>query len=151
MYFFNCVYIFVGSTSWPRRRGYIRMFELRDLKEGEHVVANLSELGQSIRVEATNLSNYIQSMVRQFDNAPIDYDSWHDVPSGFKEKMIAELEMKAAVPEYCNENQWRRRIDMWLTEKSMELMKEGMQEVGGSESTEGQRHLMLVVLPDKLF
>nr|XP_010906397.1 uncharacterized protein LOC105033335 isoform X4 [Elaeis guineensis]XP_010906398.1 uncharacterized protein LOC105033335 isoform X4 [Elaeis guineensis] len=113
-----------GSTSWPRRRGYIRMSELRDLKEGEHVVANLSELGQSIRVEATNLSNYIQSMVRQFDNAPIDYDSWHDVPSGFKEKMIAELE---------------------------ELMKEGMQEVGGSESTEGQRHLMLVVLPDKLF
>nr|XP_010906396.1 uncharacterized protein LOC105033335 isoform X3 [Elaeis guineensis] len=85
-----------GSTSWPRRRGYIRMSELRDLKEGEHVVANLSELGQSIRVEATNLSNYIQSMVRQFDNAPIDYDSWHDVPSGFKEKMIAELEASDA-------------------------------------------------------
>ncbi|XP_029122339.1 uncharacterized protein [Elaeis guineensis] len=102
-----------GSTSQPRRRGYTRMSELCDLNEGEHVVINLNELGQPIGVEATNLSNYIGSTVRQFDNAPIDYDSWHHVPSSFKEKKIAELE---------------------------ELMKEGMQEMGGSESTEGQRY-----------
>lgn len=69
------------------------MSELHDLNEGERVVINLNELGQPIRVEATNLSNYIGSMVRQFDNAPIDHDSWHHVPSSFKEKMIAELEV----------------------------------------------------------
>ncbi|XP_073105045.1 uncharacterized protein [Elaeis guineensis] len=123
----------------------------------------------------------------------------------FNVDLFAE-KMKVAVLECCDENQWRRRIDMWLTEKSMhlsetnkknrakyddphctgsksfarvidektkanngvrpshaklyietrtkkdgsyvndkmaeiyELMKEGMQEVSGSESTEGQRY-----------
>ena len=59
------------------------MSELCDLNEGECVVVNLNELRQPIRVEATNLSNYIGSIVRQFDNAPIDHDSWHHVPSNF--------------------------------------------------------------------
>ena len=62
------------------------MSELCDLNEGERVVINLNELGQPIGVEATNLSNYIGSTVRQVDNAPIDYDSWHHVPLSFKEK-----------------------------------------------------------------
>ncbi|XP_073108781.1 uncharacterized protein [Elaeis guineensis] len=168
-----------GSTSQPRRRGYTRMSELCDLNEGEHVVINLNELGQPIGVEATNLSNYIGSTVRQFDNAPIDYDSWHHVPSSFKEKKIAELEHLSETNKknrakyddpYCTGSKSFARVIDEKTKKNngvrpsraklyietrtkkdgsyvndktaeiYELMKEGMQEMGGSESTEGQRY-----------
>ncbi|KAF4393075.1 hypothetical protein F8388_012584 [Cannabis sativa] len=74
---------------------------MRDIwgnREGKKVQITCNEFGQPHDKNASRLTNFIGTLVRDGKNAPINYKSWHKVPDKYKDRMWKIIQEKFDIP-----------------------------------------------------
>ncbi|KAL4379257.1 hypothetical protein GQ457_02G040930 [Hibiscus cannabinus] len=75
-------------------RGATLMSEIWELPEGQRVNVKINNLFQHVGEESTCLCQFIGTMVRKAEFAPISYLNWHEMPNNKKEEMWSTIELK---------------------------------------------------------
>ncbi|KAK8656064.1 hypothetical protein V6N13_108623 [Hibiscus sabdariffa] len=73
--------------------GATLMPEIWELSEGQRVIVKINNLYQPVGEESTCLCQFIGTMVRKAEFAPINYLNWHEMPNNKKEEMWSTIEV----------------------------------------------------------
>uniref|UniRef100_A0A803NGI5 Transposase Tnp1/En/Spm-like domain-containing protein n=1 Tax=Cannabis sativa TaxID=3483 RepID=A0A803NGI5_CANSA len=79
-------------------RGPTQMRDIWGNHDGTKMEITCNEFGQPHDKNASKLTNFIGTLVRDGKNAPINYKSWHKVPDKYKDRMWKIIQEKFDIP-----------------------------------------------------
>ncbi|KAM6545799.1 hypothetical protein CsatB_026535 [Cannabis sativa] len=79
-------------------RGPTQMRDIWGNHDGTKMQITCNEFGQPHDKNASKLTNFIGTLVRDGKNAPINYKSWHKVPDKYKDRMWKIIQEKFDIP-----------------------------------------------------
>ncbi|KAM6582204.1 hypothetical protein CsatB_009206 [Cannabis sativa] len=79
-------------------RGPTQMRDIWGNHDGTKMQITCNEFGQPHDKNASKLTNFIGTLVRDGKNAPINYESWHKVPDKYKDRMWKIIQEKFDIP-----------------------------------------------------
>nr|CAD1834506.1 unnamed protein product [Ananas comosus var. bracteatus] len=129
------VAIVTNSTRKSKnRRDPTRMLKIWAIRDGELLPQEFNEFDQPIGDDATKFTNFLGTVVRNGNDAPLVYKDWRQVPSEYKEKLWNIVKLKYDIEEDSMSwvmkalgkkwkdfkvlpDQWKYLIDFWNSEE----------------------------------
>ncbi|XP_058068729.1 uncharacterized protein LOC131218062 [Magnolia sinica] len=70
-----------------RSRGPTRCHQVWNMREGQHIFITTNNLGQPVNENVSKLTNFLGTIARNGDYAPLTYSNWRVVPNEKKDDM----------------------------------------------------------------
>ncbi|KAM6551322.1 hypothetical protein CsatB_001130 [Cannabis sativa] len=95
--------LFTNNNDKKNGRGPTQMRDIWENRDGKKIQITCNKFGQPHDKNASRLTNFIEALVRDGKNAPINYENWHKVPDKYKVTMWRIIQEKFDIP-YLAEN-----------------------------------------------